>query len=259
MKLTDSFNDVFPDDVLDRFAFQEVRNASAVLRAAHPDNLASIIEVLRGWALTDSDIVLAGGNKSTIAADLDQAFRIDGWREARVDTQLTLRLVLQPYHEAGEDRPYVEETSSDSQGYKVDNMRGGVALDVEWNAKDGNLDRDLSAYRVLYSEALIDVAIIVTRLHDDLRDFARERARVRGLGEGEVRRILGTTTTTNERKLRPRLTRGDGGGCPVLAIYIAPESWVDAPLSRAAEAVVRGELEEAERLLEEEGRAFDRP
>lgn len=259
MRLTDSYSSVFPDDVLDRFAFHEVRNASAVLQAAHPDDLSSIIEVLRGWALTDSDIVLAGGNKSTIAADLDRAFRIDGWREARVDTQLKLRLVLQPYRDAGEDRPRVEETTSDSKGYKVDNMRGGVALDVEWNAKDGNLDRDLSAYRVLYSEALIDVAVIITRLHDDLRDFARERARFHGLRDEEVARILGTTTTTNERKLRPRLVRGDGGGCPVLAIYIAPESWVDAPLSRAAEAVVRGEMDEVDRLIEAEGRALDKP
>jgi hypothetical protein len=33
------------------------------------------------------------------------------------------------------------------EGYLVDNFKGRVALDVERNAKDGNLDRDLSAYR----------------------------------------------------------------------------------------------------------------
>src|SRR5699024_590489 len=208
------------------------------------------LRVLRGWHLTDSDIILQGGNKSTIAADLDRAFRWEGWREARVDTQMKLRLKLFPYREAGETKSELKETSSESVGYKVDNMRSGVALDVEWNAKDGNLDRDLSAYRVLYSEALIDVAVIITRLHDPLRDFARERANLRGLSQAGQNRILGTTTTTNERKLKPRLERGDGGGCPVLAIYIAPQSWVDRPLTSAAEAVVQGRIKDAEKLLE---------
>lgn len=34
------------------------------------------------------------------------------------------------------------------------------------------------------------------------------------------RDAFGTTTTTNLEKLEPRLTRGDAGGCPVLAVAI---------------------------------------
>src|SRR5699024_2308674 len=169
MELTSSYERVIPADVLKRFDFHEVRNAAAVLEAAHPELLESILRVLRGWHLTDSDIILQGGNKSTIAADLDRAFRWEGWREARVDTQMKLRLKLFPYREAGETKSELKETSSESVGYKVDNMRSGAALDVEWNGKDGNFGRDLSAYRVLYSEALIDVAVIITRLHEPLR------------------------------------------------------------------------------------------
>ena len=33
--------------------------------------------------------------------------------------------------------PIVTETVN--EGYKVDNFRDRIALDVEWNAKDGNL------------------------------------------------------------------------------------------------------------------------
>ncbi len=91
-------------------------------------------------------------------------------------------------------------------------MKGRVALDVEWNAKDGNLDRDLGAYRALYTAGIIDGAAIITRTQDDLRKLAIQMG-------AETK--FGTTTTTNLTKLEPRLTRGDGGGCPVLAIAIS--------------------------------------
>lgn len=98
-------------------------------------------------------------------------------------------------------------------GYKLqDNVKSRVALDVEWNAKDGNLDRDIGAYRALYDSGIIDVGVIVTRTHTDLRDAAIK------LDPKSTK--FKTTTTTNLSKLEPRLTRGDAGGCPVLVIAI---------------------------------------
>lgn len=94
----------------------------------------------------------------------------------------------------------------------MDNLKGRVALDVEWNAKDGNLDRDLAAYRALYDAALIDAAVLITRTQEDLRRLALQ------LDVSSTK--FATTTTTNLGKLRPRLTRGDAGGCPVLAIAV---------------------------------------
>lgn len=99
-----------------------------------------------------------------------------------------------------------------NEGYKVDNLKARVALDVEWNAKDGNLDRDLGAYRALYESALIDAAVLITRTQEDLRQLALT------LNPNSTK--FATTTTTNLDKLRPRLTRGDAGGCPVLAVAI---------------------------------------
>jgi len=130
---------------------------------------------------------------------------------------------------AGADRklaPRVIESEVFNEGYKVDNVKGRIALDVEWNAKDGNLDRDIGAYRALYDAGLIDGAVLVTRTQDDLRRLAQGLALAAGQAEEEARRRLGTTTTTNLGKLEPRMTRGDAGGCPVLAVAISAHCWV---------------------------------
>jgi len=134
--------------------------------------------------------------------------------------------VLEPYTPAGERGTTEAETETHNKGYKVDNFRDRVALDVEWNAKDGNLDRDISAYRSLYEHALIDLGVIITRTQDDLRELGFRLGRASGLGEEKAKRILGTTTTTNSKKLIPRLTRGDAGGCPFLGIFICAQTYV---------------------------------
>ncbi len=119
--------------------------------------------------------------------------------------------------------PIVTETHN--EGYKVDNFRDRVALDMEWNAKDGNLDRDIGAYRSLYDAALIDVGVLITRTLD-LRDLGRQLGIQAGMSPEKAKRILNTTTTTNREKLLPRLTRGDAGGCPILAAFICPATYV---------------------------------
>ena len=54
-----------------------------------------------------------------------------------------------PFAEADETEVKLIETQVENRGYKVDNLKSRLALDVEWNAKDGNLDRDVGAYRAL--------------------------------------------------------------------------------------------------------------
>ena len=172
-----------------------------------------MIAVLEAFVLTREDVLGAGGNKSRTAKRLDEAFRERGWREARHDTEVKSILTMQPYRRAGEShRRVVHDSLIRSEGYKVDNVKGRVALDVEWNAKDGNLDRDLAAYRALYDAGIIDAGAIITRSQPSLRNFALE------LDPSTDK--FKTTTTTNIEKLEPRLTRGDSGGCPVVAFAI---------------------------------------
>lgn len=225
MDLTASYRSVVPQDVLDRYAWLETRNAAAILSSTNPDAFDDIVEVLRGFHLRSTDLTSAGGQRSDLARRLDTAFREHGWREGRVDLHVKLLLRLMPYRDAGERQATEHESETKNEGYKVDNVLERVALDVEWNAKDGNLDRDLSAYRALYDAGFIDCAVIITRTMDDLRELATRLSIAIGMTPEAAARRLGTSTTTNTTKLEPRLQRGDGGGCPVLVAAICERTW----------------------------------
>jgi hypothetical protein len=212
MEQTQSYLEHCSNTIRSKFDFCEVRNAAAILASTNKNEWRDIHSVLEDFVLTNGDILDAGGNKSDVAARLDLAFRELGWREGRVDTKISLSVMISPYAKAGETTARIVESFVENQGYKVDNFIGRVALDVEWNAKDGNLDRDIGAYRALYDAALIDAAVLITRSQSDLRALALK------LDSRSTK--FNTTTTTNIDKLRPRLTRGDAGGCPVLAIAI---------------------------------------
>lgn len=206
-----------PDDIRDRYDFVETRNAAKVIAASNPAEFDEVLQVLRTFNLSTTDITVAGGNKSAVARRLDEAFREIGWREGAHD--LTVRSVVRinPYKKAGEKKVTTIETEVASEGYQVDNLKGRVALDVEWNAKDGNLDRDVGSYRALYDVGIIDGAIIITRSHESIRSLALKLKREKGFN---------TTTTTTIEKLTPRLARGDAGGCPVLAVAITDRCFV---------------------------------
>jgi len=211
VELSTSFERVIPAPVRERYELREVRNASAILATTNPDPFADVIRVLDSFRLSTADIIEPGGQKSTVAARLDRTFRELGWREGRHDTKITSLLTVMPYAAAGEKAARVVQTEVLNEGYKVDNVKDRVALDVEWHAKDGNLDRDVAAYRALYDAGIIDAGIIVTRSFQPIRDLSIRLGRPDGFG---------TTTTTTLEKLEPRLTRGDGGGCPILAVAI---------------------------------------
>lgn len=211
MELTESYRRVFPASLVKRYEMREVRKAAAVLQTTNPDAFDDLLAVLKGFWLNEDDILVPGGSEGTVAKRLNEGFRARGWREGRFDLNIRSDLRLTPYKPAGEKKPRTDTIEVASEGYKVDNVKGRVALDVEWNAKDGNLDRDVAAYRALYDGAIIDLGVIVTRTHDDLRGLGRELGR---------EKFLKTTTTTNLGKLDPKMSRGDSGGCPLLAIAI---------------------------------------
>lgn len=210
MEFTESFAGRFPRRTLDRYEMLEVRDATAVLSSMSPAEFEEIVSVLGRFKLERADIIEPGGQEGPVAKRLNRAFRERGWREGRHDLTITSSLRLMPYRAVGEKRASTSESEVLSEGYKVDNLKGKVALDIEWNAKDGNLDRDLGAYRSFYETGVIGAAVILTRTQADLR----------ALGDRLGRDPFSTSTTTNLDKLRPRLARGDAGGCPVLAIAI---------------------------------------
>ena len=151
---TSSFDDpvVLAPAIRSRWEFLETSSAAAVLRAVCPNEWADITQVLADFSLDPRHWLKAGGNRGEIARAIDEMFNVRGWSETRVDLQTEGILYSKAGIEVGR-LPVVKQ-----EGYLVDNFKGRVAVDVEWNAKDGNLDRDLSAYRSWHEAGVISAA-----------------------------------------------------------------------------------------------------
>jgi len=230
LELTRTFERVFEPNLRERYEFAEVRSAAATLQGTNPEAFGHLAGVLSEFRLTLANLTDAGGSKSDIARDLDLAFRKLGWREAGHRTETRVTFKLEPYKPAGEKKAITREYPFRTEGHKVDNVLARIALDVEWNAKDGNLDRDLANFRALHEAALIDVGVIITRHHERTKYAANTLAELAGKIRFNPKKeriiLLGTSTTTNLEKLLPRLERGDGGGCPVLVVAITERCYV---------------------------------
>jgi hypothetical protein len=224
VKLTISHEAAIDPLVWGRYDFLETRNAAAILESTNPVAFGQVVDVLRAFSLERLDITEPGKNKSRVPRRLDRAFREAGWREGRYDSRLLSTLRVMPYRAKGERAVRATETEVLSEGYKIDNIMDRVALDVEWHAKDGNLDRDLAAYRALYDSGIIDVGVIITRSFGSIRGLSIRLGRAGGFN---------TTTTTTIEKLEPRLQRGDAGGCPVLGIAITDRCFDSSGTSTA--------------------------
>jgi hypothetical protein len=228
---TATFEDplVLDPEIRARWAFLETSSAAAVLRSVCPTEWADIVSVLGSFRLDPSRWLVAGGNRGDIARQIDGMFTQRGWREIRVDLSTTGIL-------KNKSNQTVEELAAVYQeGYLVDNFKGRVALDVEWNAKDGNLDRDLSAYRAWHDAGVISAAVLITQDRIKLRELAE---RLWGdyqqtlLEEQRKPRLpidLATSTTTNLEKAALRVRRGVMGTCPLLIVAATPATWNEQP------------------------------
>ncbi|GED96441.1 BglII/BstYI family type II restriction endonuclease [Gordonia crocea] len=252
MQLTESWAETFPASVLDRYDVRETRNAAAVMRTTTPQAFQDMIDVLDGFELTLDKLTTPGGSKTVVARELDEAFRVRGWREARFDQDLITKLTVFPWTSADTpEKQYVIETRNEYGGHKIDNVLDRAVLDVEWNPKDGNLDRDFGNYVSLHEGGVIDMGVILTRVGGDFRHFVRDLiAEVKAVDVPAEYTLwhtrmgkmandpLGTSTTSNFGKLVPRLERGDGRGCPILAVAITERCYVP-PSRTVAEEVLQ--------------------
>lgn len=184
-----------PPDIAELYEIHEWRNAVGVLQTAYPDEWADIQACLRAFRLHETEILKAGGARSSIVARLEQPLKDAGWIEKKFATAIVVD---------GEQR--------DSPTHSVDCFKGRVALEVEWNNKDPFYDRDLNNFRLLFDLQVIDVGVIITRSSELQRIF-------NDLGRGPS---FGNSTT-HMGKLLPRLRGGSGGGCPIVVFGISEQ------------------------------------
>jgi hypothetical protein len=182
----------FPQAIRENYEIHEWRHASAILEADFNKEYLDLCDVLSGFRISKSQLVIGGGRKSDIAGWVDSQFYARGWKEKQFDTKIV-----------------VDTAELQSPTHRVDCFKNRVALEVEWNNKDPFFDRDLNNFRLLFDLRAISIGIIITR-SDELQPVFNS------LG-------IGTkygASTTHMSKLLPRIEGGSGGGCPVLVFGI---------------------------------------
>ena len=63
-----------PQDLRDRYHVKEWRNAAGVLATACPDEWQEVQDILRGFRMLKSEVLVGGGNRSLISRRIDGAF-----------------------------------------------------------------------------------------------------------------------------------------------------------------------------------------
>ncbi|WP_278851098.1 BglII/BstYI family type II restriction endonuclease [Parasutterella excrementihominis] len=263
MKTTSSYKNTELKGLTFKYSFCEVRNASIVLQAACPAEWEEFVQILKSFSFSANTLLRKGGSKSHLVETLENIFYKNGWLETRIDTEEILYILpkkgrlkkgKQVLKLSGEDKdflltstvssqqtaerielltkdfPDATVTSTYQEGYLIDCLKGRMAVDIEWNAKDGNLDRDISAYRAWYQFGLIDGAVLITKDLESCRklinDIWEEYREYASLSPGDRPPVdLGTSTTTSSEKAVERIKRGDGGGCPILIVGIRRGCW----------------------------------
>lgn len=230
---TSTYDDpnVLPANARNHWVFMETNSAAAIMNAVCPSEWSDIVDILQNYRLDPRFWLKAGGNRGDIAAQIDSLFHQKGWRETRLDLETKGILYSKDGEKIGELAPSYQE------GYLVDNFKNRIVLDVEWNAKDGNLDRDLAAYRSWFDAGLIAAGVIITKDRLSLLNLARrlwldhqqtldEEAR-----NPRLPIDLSTSTVTAFDKAEMRVRRGVMGACPVLIIAANESTWNGQPFT----------------------------
>jgi len=220
---------VLPPEARNYWEFMETNSAAAVLQAVCPEEWENIVHVLSTYRLRPEAWLKAGGNRGDIAAQIDAEFGKLGWCEARLDLETRGILYSKNEKKIGV-LPVVRQ-----EGYLVDNFKGRVVLDVEWNAKDGNLDRDLASYRSWYEAGVISAGVIITKDRLSLLFLARrlwseyQETLSEDKRNNKLPIDLTTSTTTTFDKAQMRVRRGVMGTCPVLIVAASERTWDGEP------------------------------
>jgi len=110
----------------------------------------------------------------------------------------------------------IDADKFDAPTHAVDCLKGGVAVEMEWNNKDPFFDRDLNNFRLLFELRAIQFGVIITRA-GELQAIFKELKKGTSYGKA----------TTHHENLWPKVEGGGGGGCSVLTFAIKPINFED--------------------------------
>lgn len=184
--------ELLPEFIRENYEIHDFKHATSVLYHDFREEWYDIINVLTGFRLKRSWIIVGGGRKSMVAEAFDSKLSDLGWVEKEFDISIKVDQVL-----------------SETPTHKVDCFKNGIALEIEWNNKDPFFDRDLNNFRLLFDLRAIDVGVIITRC-DHLQELFDDLGRGSSYG----------SSTTHIAKLLPKIRGGGGGGCPILVFGI---------------------------------------
>jgi hypothetical protein len=186
-----------PRTLASRYKFKEWNHAAAILAADFPEQWGDLLGCLRDFWLKKSAIVIGGKGESGIPLQLDGYLNARGWKDHKFDIGIR-----------------VDDGDIRVPTHKIDNFKGGVGIEVEWNNKTEFYDRDLNNFRLLHQLRVLSVGVIITRT-SELQELFNE------LGIGKKY----GASTTHWNKLLPKIDGGGAGGCPVLAVGITAASY----------------------------------
>lgn len=235
MQETHTYQEVLPDSILGRYEIMETGSAARIIQAVCPEEFNDIVEILESFQLSAQLLLTPGGSRGPVPRVIDGMLHDRGWVEARVDLEkITYYFIGHNANVSAEGNPsqYSENLHSRTyqRGYAIDNVKGRIAADVEWNPKDGNLDRDFAAYRAWYEEGIIVAAILFTRMQDSTKELTRSIWNDFIAANPEYASMkqpvdYSTSTTANYEKAIQRILRGDLGTCPILMFGIGEMAW----------------------------------
>ena len=184
--------DLVRKSVRDRYAIEERGSACAILAGDFPQEWKDIQDCLDACTLVGTDLMMGGGNRSSISKRLDDFLLNRGWKEQCFDTKIVVDGIEIP-----------------SPTHSIDNFKNRIGVEVEWNNKDPFFDRDLNNFRLLHQLNILSVGVVITRLWELQNEFIK-------LG---IAAKYGASTT-HFGKLMPKVNGGGAGGCPLLLIGI---------------------------------------
>jgi hypothetical protein len=202
--------DLIPSKISKRFQIEERHHACAILAHDFREELADILGCLANFKLVRSEIAVGGGGRSKITERLDGYLRSRGWGKKTHSISMV-----------------VDGSERSLETHEIDNQKGRIAVEVEWNNKDPFFSRDLNAFRLLHELDIISVGVIVTRADElqqifDRLGFAQDKH-----GKwGPIGAKYGSSTT-HWSKLIPRVNAGGSGACPLFLVGIRAECYRD--------------------------------